>query len=71
MFIAIELPAEELRYQTKLAKNEDMEDAIRYLKTIFWVYGNSDRFNFTREDYIAQVSRFERILCVRPRVVML
>jgi hypothetical protein len=41
MFIGIELPAEEIRRQTKREKNLDVEDAIRYLKTIFWVYGNS------------------------------
>ena len=55
LFIALELPSEELRRETKLAKNQDVEDAIRYLKTIFWVYANSERFNFTEDQFKQQV----------------
>ena len=55
LFIALELPSEELRRETKLAKNQDVEDAIKYLKTIFWVYANSERFNFTEDQFKQQV----------------
>ena len=71
IFIALELPSEKLEYETKLAKNVDVEDAVKYLKSMFWIYATSDRFNLTQDQYVAQVSKFFyshtlHLLNVRP-----
>ena len=55
IFIALELPYEKLQYETKLAKNIEVEDAITYLKTMFWIYAKSDRYNMTQDQYVSQV----------------
>ena len=48
----MELPAEELRYEEKRNKTGDVNDAIDYLKSIFYHYAtNVDRYNYTRDDY--------------------
>ena len=48
----MELPAEELRYEEKRNKTGDVNDAIDYLKSIFYHYAtNLDRYNYTRDDY--------------------
>jgi len=51
----LERPNEELQYQVKLAKNLDVEDAIKYLKTIFWIYANNDRYNYSADQYQTMV----------------
>ena len=51
----LELPEEEVRRQTKLDRSLDVEDAVKYLKSIFWVYANNDKFNYTVDQYQAAV----------------
>jgi hypothetical protein len=49
LFILLELPKDEIDRQTKLDKSLDVEDAIKYLKTIFWVYANNNKYNYTAD----------------------
>jgi hypothetical protein len=55
LFILLELPGEELKRQTKLDKTKDVEDAIKYLKNIFWLYANSNRYNYSAEQFESAV----------------
>jgi len=56
VFILLELPAEELRYEEKINKTKDVDASIDYLKNIFYFYAtNVDRYNYTREQYIGAV----------------
>jgi hypothetical protein len=55
IFIRIELPAEEIRRETKLLRNKDVDDAVLYLKQVFWQYLTSERQNFTQLDFMAEV----------------
>ena len=52
----IELPAEEIRRQTKLTKNLDVDDAVKYLRKTFWRYLTDERSNFTQMDFIDEVN---------------
>lgn len=52
VFMQLERPAEELRYEEKLNKSKDVDASIDYLKNIFYLYGtNLDRYNYTRDEY--------------------
>ena len=56
IFILLELPAEELRYETKLNKTKDVEASIDYLKNIFYFYAtNVERYNYSVAEYRAAV----------------
>ncbi len=57
IFILIELPAEEIRRQTKLTKNLDVDDAVLYLRETFWRYLNSGDRNYTQMDFIDEVDQ--------------
>ena len=52
IFILLERPAEEERFQEKLNRTADVDESINYLKTIFYHYAtNVDRYNYTRDQY--------------------
>ena len=53
----LELPREEEQHQLKIEKNADVDNAIKYLKTIFWHYANNvQKYNYTRDQYRDTVS---------------
>ncbi len=52
----MELPAEEERRTTKLTKSQDVEDAVTYLRNIFWIYANDDRYNLGPNEYREKVT---------------
>ena len=35
----------------KLNKTQDVDDAVSYLKDIFWTYANNERYNYSRDQY--------------------
>jgi len=50
VFIVLERPDEEKRHEEKILKNKDVDNAINYLKTIFWHYANNEqRYNYSQE----------------------
>jgi uncharacterized membrane protein len=40
---------------TKLEKSKDVEDAIAYLRQVFYKYATSERYNFTEQQFYQQV----------------
>ena len=57
MFQYFELPTEEEKFKLKLEKNKDVDNAVNYLKTIFWQYANNkNKYNYTRNDFRQVVS---------------
>ena len=40
---------------TKLEKSKDVEDAIAYLRQVFYKYATSERYNFTQQQFYEQV----------------
>jgi hypothetical protein len=56
ILILMELPAEEERRTTKLTKSQDVEDAVTYLRNIFWIYANDDRYNLGPNEYREKVT---------------
>ena len=55
LLIMLELPNEEDLRIGKLNKTQDVDDSIEYLKSIFWIYANNQRFNLSKEGYKDQV----------------
>ena len=55
LLIMLELPNEEDLRIAKLNKTQDVEDSVEYLKSIFWIYANNQRFNLSKEAYTDQV----------------
>ena len=51
ILILLELPLEEEMKVGKQSKTKDVDDAVDYLKSIFWIYANNQRFNFSRAEY--------------------
>lgn len=57
VFQYLELPMEEDKYQLKLEKNKDVDNAVDYLKTIFWQYANNQqKYNYSRNEFRETVS---------------
>ncbi len=61
VLIKMELPIEEERRNTKLTKSQDVEDAVTYLKNVFWIYANDDRYDLTPDEYRNKVHS----ICIR------
>ena len=58
VFIYLELPDEEEKKKLKLEKNIDVDNAVNYLKTIFWQYANNEKkYNYTRDEFRQTVSK--------------
>ena len=55
LLIMLELPNEEDLRIGKQNKTQDVDDSVEYLKSIFWIYANNQRFNFSKEAYKDQV----------------
>ena len=55
LLIMLELPNEEDLRIGKQNKTQDVDDSVEYLKSIFWIYANNQRFNFSKEAYTDQV----------------
>ena len=51
----LELPNEEDLRIGKQNKTQDVDDSVEYLKSIFWIYANNQRFNLSKEAYKDQV----------------
>lgn len=63
-FIELELPREESEHKLKKEKNVDVENAVNYLKTIFWHYANNkQKYNYTRDQFSETVSHFSVVQC--------
>ena len=57
MFVYLELPMEEENYKLKLEKNKDVDNAVEYLKSIFWQYANNEqKYNYSRNEFRQVVS---------------
>jgi len=52
----LERPHEEDLHDEKIKRNKDVDDAINYLKKIFWHYANNERkYNYTQDEFRKQV----------------
>ena len=67
----MELPAEEERRTTKLTKSqEDVEDTVTYLKNVFWIYANDDRYDLAADEYQDKVSSSTQFIHGRIKVLI-
>ena len=56
-FIVLEKENEDEAYALKLKKSKDVDEAVKYLKSIFWQYANNkEKYNYTRNEFRDVVS---------------
>jgi len=52
VFMTLEKEREDLQEATKLARTQDVDDSVRFLKNQFWSYAtNEDKYNFTKQEF--------------------
>jgi hypothetical protein len=56
ILILLEQPYEEEMRIAKQNKTRDVDEAVTYLKGIFWTYANNERYNYSKEEYHDAVS---------------
>ena len=53
----LEKENEDEAYALKLKKSKDVDEAVKYLKSIFWQYANNkEKYNYTRNEFRDVVS---------------